>query len=927
VVNNNNGNIAGLTTVTGGTLNGNGGNFTGSVRNNGGTVNINDATTGDIATNSGTTNIIAGAVLTGDVRNTGGTTNNEGRIAGTAAVTAGIMNNNAGNITGLTTVTGGTLNGNGGNFGGAVSNQGGAVNINAATTGDVTNESGATVIAAAGTLTGTMRNEGGTTANNGTIAGPLQVAGGTVRNNTGADVTGRTVVSGGTLNAEGGSFSGGITANNGTVNVNADTQADVTNAGGIVAIDAGTALTGDMLQTAGTTDNSGTVNGTLGLSGGTFNQLAGAGMTGQASVSGTGVLNGEGGSFAGGIENTGGVVNINADTAADVTNLSGLLAIDTAQTLTGNVVSAGEVTSAGTISGDFVNRDGGTFDIGPGTSATVTGIFANQSGGTTTVDAGETLTTGGMTNAANGILTMNGTLGGALTNRGDVTTQGGRFTDQVTNDSTINASGQVNFDGGLAGDGTIDLTRNTVTPGDQTDDVVTVGGTGLSGTTRLAFDVDLGTGTHGSDRVVMDSGAAVTGRVVLAFTTVNAGSTFEGDILLIDVDEATQGTAIEFGRPTGLPNEGDLIIYRVVQLNNTGDIIIRSGTNPGIGALVGSVALTQSLIGSVINRPSSPFVSGLAYEDTDPCGAGAWGRLTGGQATATGSSKDGDNISDTETRASYTGIQLGGDFACFNGYFNGWDLAFGGIAGLNQGKITQPIFSLSSVGSDPFQISQTSGKFQQYYGGVYTTAVKGPFAVDLQYRLEKTDFTVSNEGVGGSVGLGLDDTKFSSKAQTLSGSVSYAFPIKDTAITILPTAGFAWTKTSTDEIALLRNNTVQLQDFENQTLFLGATVARTIISEDGNSAFNQFVTATYYQDFADAPTALFTDAATNTSRTIELDNLGAYGELSVGVNYVRILNPGQIGPARQLNASIRADARMGKQLDSWGITGQVRLQF
>jgi hypothetical protein len=28
-----------------------------------------------------------------------------------------------------------------------------------------------------------------------------------------------------------------------------------------------------------------------------------------------------------------------------------------------------------------------------------------------------------------------------------------------------------------------------------------------------------------------------------------------------------------------------------------------------------------------------------------------------------------------------------------------------------------------------------------------------------------------------------------------------------------------------------------------------------------------------------------------------------------------------------LNASIRADARMGKQLDSWGITGQVRLQF
>jgi outer membrane autotransporter protein len=382
----------------------------------------------------------------------------------------------------------------------------------------------------------------------------------------------------------------------------------------------------------------------------------------------------------------------------------------------------------------------------------------------------------------------------------------------------------------------------------------------------------------------------------------------------------------------GLPDPGGKIIYRPFQ-DASGDVFVISGLNPGIGALVGSVALTQSLIGSVINRPSSPFVSGLAYDDPDACGAGIWARATGGQANATGTSRSTNVVRESETSASYAGVQLGSDFACFNGYYNGWDIAFGGILGVNQGSISQPIFSdPTSVGGGEvvqFLTSQNSGDFLQYYGGVYTTAVRGPLAVDLQYRLEKTDFSVTNEGTNGSVGLGLTDKKFSSNAQTLSGSVSYAFPIKDTAITILPTAGFAWTRTKTDTITFDNGDTLQLNDFDNSTAFLGATVARTVFSEDGNSAFNQFVTATYYNDFGANPTAEFTDVANGVlePESVEVDNLGAYGELSLGVNYVRILNPGQVGAARQLNASIRADARMGKQLDSWGITGQVRLQF
>jgi fibronectin-binding autotransporter adhesin len=148
---------------------------------------------------------------------------------------------------------------------------------------------------------------------------------------------------------------------------------------------------------------------------------------------------------------------------------------------------------------------------------------------------------------------------------------------------------------------------------------------------------------------------------------------------------------------------------------------------------------------------------------------------------------------------------------------------------------------------------------------------------------------------------------------------------------VLPVAGFAFTRTKTDPIRFDNGDTLEVDDFDNQTGFIGATLARSVFSEDGNSAFNQFVTATHYNDFGKDPTSTFTYVDPDTAATLQDDiiseNLGAYTELSVGLNYVRILNPGQAIPARQLNASIRADARFGEQLESWGVTGQLRLQF
>ena len=288
-------------------------------------------------------------------------------------------------------------------------------------------------------------------------------------------------------------------------------------------------------------------------------------------------------------------------------------------------------------------------------------------------------------------------------------------------------------------------------------------------------------------------------------------------------------------------------------------------------------------------------------------------------------------MSNTTLSATFAGVQLGGDFACFNGSVRGWDLAAGGILGFNQGSVDLPVQVPDSTSGVGFvTTSQTDAKFDQFYGGIYLTAARGPLAFDLQYRLEKTDLNVNNVAVAGFASLGLTDEDFSSDARTFSGSVSYAFPIRETNLVIVPTAGFALTRTKTDVIEFDNGtDTLQLDDFDNNRAFVGATLARTILNDSDNSFARQFVTATYYADFADDPTSTFTfvDGGATGTQNVVNQNLGSYGEISAGYNYVRIFDDGQAIPARQLDASIRADARFGGQLDSWGLTGQLRLQF
>jgi hypothetical protein len=558
-----------------------------------------------------------------------------------------------------------------------------------------------------------------------------------------------------------------------------------------------------------------------------------------------------------------------------------------------------------TVSDMFDLAEGGSIRLETGTSV----------GAAQTTNKG-TITAIGQT-AFTGLLANEGTFNMASVT-GSAAPAAATFGGLVTNSGTLNGNGVLLFSGGLVNSGTLDLTGNA-----SATDRVSIGGVGLSGNGDLKFDIDLSTENGLTDQITMATGAFITGEVSLSFNLLGDGIVGQtSELVLIDVADGDPGDFTL--APGSIADPRGFLIYDVA-LNSTGDVVVQDGLNPAFAGVAGNVVLTQSLIGSIVNRPTSPFVAGLAYEDEEPCGAGVWGRVTGGSANSSGTVNQEDGRSDNGTiTASYAGVQLGGDYACFNGAINGWDLAVGGIFGINAGSTSQPVFAIdtdTSTGLSTNQVASTSVDFDQIYAGMYVTAVNGPVAVDLQYRVEGTDFSADNSSVG------LTNATFSSEATTLSGAVSYFYPIAETDLTFVPTVGFAYTQVSTGGINFDGFGSLAVQDFDSQVGFAGATIAKSSFGDDGVSATRQFLSATIYSDFADDPLSTFTPSDGSGARNLISQNLGTYGELSVGLNYVRILQPNELGSVKQFSASVRADARYSDRLESYGVTGQVRFQF
>lgn len=772
----------------------------------------------------------------------------------------------------------------------------------------------------AGTINGALVN---------TASGDVQVTG---------DLTAQFVENAGSATISAGTTlttAGGITSE-GTLSVAGQVVGDLVSSAGSSLEIAGR-VTGDV-TTQGATDLGGVIDGSLASTGTsvTASTVASA-ITGTADFVDSDVVVANGTNLA-----FGGAATLDAAStlaaqgtvAGDVTSAG---AVTLAQGIDGSLTSGGAAVIAGTVS-DNLTITGGTLDLQG--DVTIGDTFSTVRD--LDVAAGQTITASrflfsGNTLNLEGNLDAITTLGAAGMSAGDTVlnlASGGRLSG-LRSFGTLRTAGDAQVDGDFQNNGIIDLTGNA-----QTGDTLTINGN-MTGDAALFVDVDLGTSTgssdHQADTLVVNGIATGHFDVRLNVVSLAIGEQ-ENDIVILDVDR-TQ--ASDSGYTFALTNASEIpvserIVYSLARNSdadslNFGDLVLVDQVNPAIGALAGNVSLSQSLIGSVVNRPTSPFVVPAATGDA--CGAGAWSRVTGGRATASGNTSGSLSQLRSEIEATYQGLQIGGDFGCYQGAFNGWDLSFGALGGYNKGSGTQPVFAIDPTDPTRLTGSQTSvteSDFDQIYGGFYAIAAKDRLSLDLQLNVGKTDFVLNNRAIGTATsGLGLTDTEFDIRTTTLSGALSYGFDLPTEGFSITPTMGFALSRSKTSTVVFDDGATLEVDDSDTQVGFVGATLSKVKIAESGQSALAYFGTATAYNDFSDGLASTFTlpggVGENDLVETLTSENLGFYSEFSFGVNYTRILSTNEKGlPLRQFSASARTDFRLSDTLDSAAITAQIR---
>ena len=747
-------------------------------------------------------------------------------------------------------------------------------------------------IAQDGTLTGTATVNRGTLTNDGTIQGGLDTTGGnaTVNVTIGATgtVDGAVTHGAGTLDSSG-DLNGGLSVGNGvTANINAGGVSGGTTVGlGTLNI-ATPASVDSVTLNGGAVNNDGTVTGAATVNGGT---LTNDGTTAAITMS-NGVVN----------NNTPGVVGGPVTVSGGVFNTTGTINDDVA-------LSGGAFNAENAISGD-ITTTGGTFTT---TGAlTHTGNFANA--GQVDIAGGDLDTSGTFTN--DGGLTLSGAdldVTGAFTNTDQVILDDGR---------TLSAASVANSGFIGLGAGAISATIGgpvTGTTGSRLDlqnavagDSMVVSG-GVSGVNLLALDIDLTTSNAGFADV-LTVGGAVDGDLAITLNPItnNGALTLQSTPITL-VDGNTLGGALNASLVGPLANNG-LFLYRLTEDAGNGDINLQSDINPAIGGVAGAFSSVQSLVSTVVNRPSGAYVSGIAFDAPKNCSTGTWARVTGGRTDADTTSTN--NLGDRVTSRgslNYGGFQGGADFGCFEAFDGGWDISGGVLAGYNQGTFKERAGGLL-----------TSGDFDQYFVGGYVAAATGNWSGELQLRYANADFTFNN------VDLDLRDESADVDSYSLSGSMTYRFDLRE-GLALLPTVGFAVTDNDAASLTFrdeAGNNLGRLKvdSHTTKTTFLGATLSQTTINEAAATATNAFVTGTYYFDNSGSRDSTFTSADGSATADLNTSEIGDFGEISVGGSYVQVLGtaPGQ---ARQVNYGVRVDARFGDNVEGVGITGQVRLQF
>ncbi|MBS0123540.1 hypothetical protein KB874_05285 [Aestuariicoccus sp. KMU-90] len=893
------GTIASLTQAAGQTTVLAAGQITGASDVNGGAlINAGQVASVDVAAGAQFTNqALANA---GQVQNAGLVTN-----AGTIATlsqsgSALAFTLNTGTINGATaTIDSGTLR----NFG---------------TVTDVDLASGTILLNEAGGAADAVTNDGGAVTNSGIIDSLTQLAG-TTKVNVGGSITNATVIDGGTLSNFGTLSS--VDLATGTLFSNFGAAGLVTNAGG-------------------TMNNAGVV-AALSQSAGSSIVLAGASITGASLVNG-GLLTNLGTVDTVDVGISGEFRNATGATASNVTNAgtlvnSGMMTGTLVQSLgSASVTPTGVIIGSVTINGGALSNAGttGAIALDFGTTLDQTGTSgAIDNNGTATLGSGATVN-GNLTNAGTASLT-GATVNGLISNTGLLALSGTTVTGNVSNSGTASFAGST-LGGNLTSTTAIDILAGTTSvAGNLTSPVSLDMGDGSptgilnvagNSTTNGSITIDLNQTTGATD--LINVGAFASGTATLNVVAAPSTNPTAADITVLTFGDATSDVALTFNDVNSSFSTSSTLLTALVKDPNA--YVLKKFENPAIGALTSGVVLTQSLIGTVVNRPSSAFVTPLANTEDDPCSTGTWARATGGAAELKGSTTNslGDTYR-TELDADYAGFQMGIDRSCFDGYYNGYDITIGAMAGFNNGKTSQPVFrydiATNTMDYDTVT-SVTDTEFEQAYGGVYLTAARDGWFGDLQYRFESTTYDVENTARGAAAPLGLLKQKYKSTGHTVSGTLGYQYVLSEAAgIYMVPQGGFSFSRLKVDPIGFQNGGTLKIEDITQKIAFGSLLLGKQQVLPSGTAALNYFGVATVYKDFTDEIKSTYTQGTrklTSTNSTLD-----TFGEVSLGVNYTRILDDGSALPARQLDITGRVDSRFSDRLDSWGLTAQVRLQF
>ena len=719
---------------------------------------------------------------------------------------------------------------------------------------------------------------------------------------------------------------------NGTITVNSGTLTGIgvlnntSTSATAISVAAGAELDVDSLtSSAGTVVIDGTLEGAVTLNTGTILDLnVGGEVVGNVTVNDTSTVD-----LVGQID---GNITLEDDATLDLNG----------GTITGNLVnnSSIAVALAGNINGDFAQTPGTSTNIDGATS--IGGELGNQNASLIIEDTG-VLTFGSLNNTGGTILLQNGsTIGGtSFVNAGTIETSvvasnGATELDPNPPNAAITSSA-VTISSNFTNSGVFDMQQ---LDGQEVRDVVTINGDAvLNGT--ILFDVNVSGGDI-DDFVEAGAGTALADQIIVT-------GDLSGDVTLelqnvdnVDNTQASLGTNIDlvtYGTNSGTDvtvsglNTNGAFVYRVMDSGNA--LQLESIANPALGGLASGVAATQGLISTVVNRPSAALVTPLVDPGDEPCAIGTWGRMSGGRAEATLASNTAVLSTTNDMEMSYKGIQLGLDQSCTYGG-EAADVAYGAIFGYNQGQTNLPVYEYDANGgtiNTTVVTSNVDNSFEQTFGGAYISAGQGNLFGDIMLRADRTKYDVSEDKDFANGGLGLEDQSYESRGTTLSGSLSYSTILSEEhAIRFVPSIGFSVSRIEADDIVLERDpgtvtddSTLQIADINQRIGLIGGTVARTQVLKGNRSAVTYFATATYFKDFGDEISANL--VSNSAAENITSDNLGAFGEFSMGLNYTDLLGEGRQVPGRQLDASIRVDSRFSSRVDSWGMTAQVRWQF